>query len=374
MVGTIHGFQGDQCDIIITVFNPPTGIKVAADRIMLNNRNVLNVAISRASDYLFVLLPHPDSYGYENLIEINKLCGIANRKCSSVCVVNSEIIEQAIFDKKYFIEQNTFVTTHQVANVYTSVSGLYEVRIDENAVDIQTAGDNYQPKNTVPTNDANQINITNPQTTFPHSPFPTKQETFQPLVASNETLDTQSFTSEEQYYKYFKEYNLTVDSALKLLFEDNTICAFFTVLQIFGDPNKTHFFGISNMSESDARKWRERANSTELGKYIFPQLFYAVRGQRIQIKGLHKHITDINLKDFSEAISAVLERRNNKNKNKTKSKPEKKKRHLIGEYMSLPYTYTPYPPRPASSHPSSSHPSSSEGHAYDDFEYGLSDW
>ena len=46
LVGTIHGFQGDQCDIIITVLNPPTDIKVAADKIMLNNRNIINVAIS----------------------------------------------------------------------------------------------------------------------------------------------------------------------------------------------------------------------------------------------------------------------------------------------------------------------------------------
>ena len=76
-VGTIHGFQGDQCDIIFTVFNPPTGIKVAPDRIMLNVKNIINVAISRASDYLFILLPHTDTDGYENLIEINSLCRIA---------------------------------------------------------------------------------------------------------------------------------------------------------------------------------------------------------------------------------------------------------------------------------------------------------
>lgn len=336
LVGTIHGFQGDQCDIIITVFNPPTGIKAAADRIMLNNRNILNVAISRASDYLFVLLPHPDSYGYENLIEINKLCGIANHKCQSVCVLNSETIEKAIFNKKDFIEENTFVTTHQVANVYTSVSGLYEIRIDENAVDIQTAGENYQPKKIVTANVANPINLTNAQASIPSSPV--KQETPQPLMTSGEVVDTKSFTSEEQYYKYFIEHNLTVDSALKLLFTDNTICALFTVLQIFGEPNKAQLLGRSYMSEEDVKKWRDRANSTDLGKYVYPHLFFAVRGQNIPIKGISKKVKDINLKEFSEAISAALERWKGKKKTMSKSTPEKKKRPRIGEYNKSPYT------------------------------------
>lgn len=149
LVGTIHGFQGDQCEIIITVFNPPTGIKVAADRIMLNNQNVINVAISRASDYLFVLLPHPDSYGYENLIEINKLCSIAKQKVQSVTVVNSDQIEKCMFANSHYVEDNTFVTTHQLANVYTSAASLYEVRIDDNAVDIQVSSDKYQTESQI---------------------------------------------------------------------------------------------------------------------------------------------------------------------------------------------------------------------------------
>lgn len=141
--GTIHGFQGDECDIIIAVLNPPTGMRAATDRIMLNNKNVLNVAISRASDYLFILLPHPDSHGYENLIEINKLCKIANAIKSQTAVINCDDVEKIVFDKRDYIESNTFVTTHQMANVYSKAASLYEVRIDDNSVDIQLGGSLY---------------------------------------------------------------------------------------------------------------------------------------------------------------------------------------------------------------------------------------
>ena len=144
IVGTIHGFQGDQCEIIISVFNPPTGINSAAERIMLNNKNIINVAISRASDFLFILLPHPDSYGYHNLVELNKLCSLLVDEEHNVTLINSEDIEKAIFDNIHYIESNTFVTNHQTANVYTKASNNYEVRIDENAVDIQLSGQKYE--------------------------------------------------------------------------------------------------------------------------------------------------------------------------------------------------------------------------------------
>lgn len=336
LVGTIHGFQGDQCDIIITVFNPPTGIKVAADRIMLNNRNILNVAISRASDYLFVLLPHPDSYGYENLIEINELCGIANRKCQSVCVFNSEIIEKAIFGKKDFIEQNTFVTTHQVANVYTSVSGLYEIRIDENAVDIQTSGENYQPKNIGTTTVTHQVDIANAETSDLSSE-PIKQEAPQAMAESQEVVDTKTFTSEEQYYEYFKKNNLEIEMVLKILFTDNTLCAMFTVIQLFGNPEIAQTLGRANLNEFDLKGCREIANKNDLGKYIYPLLFFVLRGQRIPLKGFSKKANEITLQEFCDAISTAIERWKGKKKTKPITTPEKKRRPRIGETKKSPH-------------------------------------
>lgn len=363
LVGTIHGFQGDQCDIIITVLNPPTGIKVAADRIMLNNRNILNVAISRARDYLFVLLPHPDSYGYENLIEINKLCAIANRKCSSVSLFNSDVIEKAIFNKRDFIESNTFVTTHQVANVYTSASGLYEVRIDENAVDIQTAGESYQSQEyiqaystTEETNNSAQQH-TNNVLSFP-STFSTKDVNLEAVAKrepKQEVIKTYNFTSEDQYYEYFENNQFEADYALNLLFNDGTMCAMFTIMQLFGDPKRQQLLGWDLLNISDIKKNKSLANKSELTKYVYQILFFAARGSNIPIKGIgNKKAKEIKFSEFESAVNAALERR----------KTKKRRPHInVSHIPSTPSLYT-----------SNSHYDNTSDNLYDNFEYGLSDW
>ena len=71
-VGTIHGFQGDECDIIIAVFNPPPAIS-RSPQMFLNKQNILNVAISRARDYLFIVMPDDETEGVENLHKITKI-------------------------------------------------------------------------------------------------------------------------------------------------------------------------------------------------------------------------------------------------------------------------------------------------------------
>jgi superfamily I DNA and/or RNA helicase len=71
-VGTIHGFQGDECDIVIALFNPPPSISTSKD-MFLNRQNIVNVAISRAKDYLFVLLPDDETENVQNLFLINIL-------------------------------------------------------------------------------------------------------------------------------------------------------------------------------------------------------------------------------------------------------------------------------------------------------------
>ena len=358
LVGTIHGFQGDQCDMIITVFNPPTGIKVAADKIMLNNRNILNVAISRASDYLFVLLPHPDSYGYENLIEINKLCGIANSKCSSVSLFNSEVVEKAIFNKGDFIELNTFVTTHQVANVYTSTSGLYEVRIDENAVDIQTAGENYQPQRTIPSAPISVATTPTSDVAVRTNALPESASAeVKPKFASQETkpqevVCTNVFNSEEQYYRYFKENNIDLDSALITLFKDHTLCALYTVMRIFGNQDIPKLFGWGRLFEEDVKRCRKISSYSEYGTLIYPFLFFAIRGKKIPMKEVgHKKITEISLSEFESSVKATIERRKNK----------KLRIHETINVHSSTYT-------------SSDQPKRSSGNLYDTFEYGMSDW
>lgn len=136
-IGTVHGFQGDECDIIIAVYNPPcSGMKRFADQTFVNKKNILNVAISRAQDYLFILMPD-EEYENFNKLETKTIGYIANKNPQEMTKFNSQDIEKIIFGDAHFIEKNTFVTTHQLANVYSAPSSLYEVRFDEKSIDIQ---------------------------------------------------------------------------------------------------------------------------------------------------------------------------------------------------------------------------------------------
>ena len=79
-IGTIHSFQGDQCNVVIAVFNPPKGLRRGAEQAHINNLNNINVAISRAQDYLCIFMPSKSSEGYFNLTELRKLGYISNKK------------------------------------------------------------------------------------------------------------------------------------------------------------------------------------------------------------------------------------------------------------------------------------------------------
>ncbi|MBQ1931997.1 MAG: hypothetical protein II360_00685, partial [Muribaculaceae bacterium] len=136
-VGTVHRFQGGQCNLIFAVFNPPKGI---TNNSHVNNKNIVNVAISRAQDYLCILLPHCGTDGYNKLYELNQIGLIAQKDSANVQTYTCDEIEEIIYGKKFYIENNTFVTSHQLANVYTKPIKKYEIRIDESSVDIQLGG------------------------------------------------------------------------------------------------------------------------------------------------------------------------------------------------------------------------------------------
>ena len=135
--GTSHGFQGDQCDIVVAVMNPPSsGLKRNSELTFINKPNILNVAISRAKDYLFVLMPEKRYELFPKLYELKKLGLImVSTKCNKF--YTSDEIEKIMFGKIHHIEDNTYVTTHQTTNIYSDPLAKYEVRIGEQALDIQ---------------------------------------------------------------------------------------------------------------------------------------------------------------------------------------------------------------------------------------------
>lgn len=134
-VGTIHGFQGDECDIIIALFNPPPKITTHKD-MFLNKLNIVNVSISRARDYLIVLMPDDDTENVENLTLVKKV----ERLCKEQTAWGeqlSPLIEETMFGSSTYLEDNSFSTTHQLVNVYVKPEKRYEVRSEDNAVDVQ---------------------------------------------------------------------------------------------------------------------------------------------------------------------------------------------------------------------------------------------
>ena len=133
--GTIHGFQGDECDVMIVVLNPPPRTS-SSKEMFLNKRNILNVSVSRARDSLILLTPDDDAPGRSNLKEIRRLEYIC-RKTGSVGEFPSSIIEKMIFHEPTYIADNSFTTGHQAVNVYGRPEQRYEVRSEEQAIDIQ---------------------------------------------------------------------------------------------------------------------------------------------------------------------------------------------------------------------------------------------
>lgn len=137
LIGTIHGFQGDECDIILAIFNPPYKIG-RSPNMFLNKQNILNVSISRARDYLFVIMPDDNTEDVGNLYKIKTIEKLIHKHAAGrLSVYKSEVIEEKMFGSKTFIYDNSFATTHQSINVYSKPDKKYEVRCEEIAIDVQ---------------------------------------------------------------------------------------------------------------------------------------------------------------------------------------------------------------------------------------------
>lgn len=134
-VGTIHGFQGDECDIIIALFNPPPFISTSKD-MFLNKLNIVNVSISRARDYLFIIMPDDTTENVGNLTMIKRVETLC-KKQSEWIEHESSYFEEVIFGSSSYLEDNSFSTSHQLVNVYGKPEKKYEVRSEDNAVDVQ---------------------------------------------------------------------------------------------------------------------------------------------------------------------------------------------------------------------------------------------
>lgn len=143
---TVHGFQGDECDLVYFIVNPPNySISDPSYGAFVHKHYLVNVAISRARDYLVVVYPDDQTQGINNLEKINK------SKPGSIediiinelkiplddVTVSSRAVEQKLFGDSKFIEKNIITNKHQLVNVYNVAEKKYLVRESTTAIDIQ---------------------------------------------------------------------------------------------------------------------------------------------------------------------------------------------------------------------------------------------
>lgn len=133
--GTIHGFQGDECEMIISVYNPPPSISDSKE-MFLNKKNIINVSVSRARDYLFVIMPDDKTENVNNLFLIKRMEQYI-KDSEMYLEYDSHFLEQMMFGDSNYLENNSFSTSHQSVNVYGFPEQKYEIRSEEDAIDIQ---------------------------------------------------------------------------------------------------------------------------------------------------------------------------------------------------------------------------------------------
>lgn len=126
--GTVHSFQGDECDIMILLMNPPA-IMTSNSHIL--NENIINVGISRARDYLFIVTSDTQD---QKFVTRNKL-GILST--GNHIIYKCLNLENILFGKSNYIYDNTDVRCHLPVNVYSRGLSEYHVRISDDAIDIQ---------------------------------------------------------------------------------------------------------------------------------------------------------------------------------------------------------------------------------------------
>lgn len=127
--GTVHSFQGDECDIMFIVLNPPA---ICTSGTHVNNENIINVAMSRARDYIFFVLPKGQQPGFKMKNRIGSVIPYSDRT-----ILDCKMVENVMFGNDNYIYENTHVTCHMPVNVYCEDSATYEVRMSEDALDIR---------------------------------------------------------------------------------------------------------------------------------------------------------------------------------------------------------------------------------------------
>lgn len=135
--GTVHGFQGDECDIILLLL--PSSLKPGLGS-YTNKKELLNVAVSRAKDYLIIITS--DSLQNSNDVHNYKsLMNLINNNREFVNTNTSKYWLNDVLNIKD-LDENITVLEHKEVNLFKKSEVKYEFRYDQNFVDIQVNSDN----------------------------------------------------------------------------------------------------------------------------------------------------------------------------------------------------------------------------------------
>lgn len=131
---TVHGFQGDECDIVFFVCNPNNYFYSGHEKALLSKEYIYNVAISRAKDYLVVLHPYT---AIRNNNFINKIGLSYKKNFGNAKILNAKEIEKTLFKDENYIENNSYVSGHDNVNVFGLSEMKYFIKANDTAIDIQ---------------------------------------------------------------------------------------------------------------------------------------------------------------------------------------------------------------------------------------------
>jgi hypothetical protein len=131
---TVHGFQGDECDIVFFICNPNNYYFTGHEKCLLSKEYIYNVAISRAKDYLIIL--HPFSKITDNKF-VNEIALAYKKNYGNAKIQSADNIEKILFGKYKYIEKNCYISGHDSVNVFGLSDMKYFIKSNETAIDIQ---------------------------------------------------------------------------------------------------------------------------------------------------------------------------------------------------------------------------------------------
>lgn len=134
---TVHGFQGDECDIVIFVINPNNRRFTNHRKSLLAKDYIYNVAISRAKDYLWIISPHKT---ITNNHHVNRLMTVSKNNHT---IISADELEQYLFNDPNFISTNSYLTGHDQINVFSPAEMSYFIKAGTSAIDIQIRTGEY---------------------------------------------------------------------------------------------------------------------------------------------------------------------------------------------------------------------------------------